>query len=187
MITPMLRPDLFGGMATHAGDALYEALYIPEFARSARALRAFDGSIERWWADFSSRTAFTRDEDENLLMILGCSACFSADPDGTPILPFEPGSGRLRDDVWARWLNWDPVRMVSRYTSALRGLRAIWIDAGTRDQWYLELGAIAFRDAMADIGVTDVYFELFDGTHSAIDYRYPQSLTYLATRLAPAI
>ena len=24
MITPMLRPDLFGGLATHAGDALYE-------------------------------------------------------------------------------------------------------------------------------------------------------------------
>src|SRR5256886_16589463 len=24
MVTPMLRPDLFGGLATHAGDALFE-------------------------------------------------------------------------------------------------------------------------------------------------------------------
>ena len=31
MITPMLRPDLFGALATHAGDALYEYCYIPEF------------------------------------------------------------------------------------------------------------------------------------------------------------
>src|SRR5262249_19694080 len=31
MITPMLRPDLFGALATHAGDNLYELCYIPEF------------------------------------------------------------------------------------------------------------------------------------------------------------
>ncbi len=29
MITPMLRPDLFGGLATHAGDALFEICYLP--------------------------------------------------------------------------------------------------------------------------------------------------------------
>ena len=29
MITPMLRPDLFGALASHAGDALYELCYIP--------------------------------------------------------------------------------------------------------------------------------------------------------------
>src|SRR6185295_15586321 len=27
MITPMLRPDLFGALATHAGDSLYELCY----------------------------------------------------------------------------------------------------------------------------------------------------------------
>src|SRR5699024_960702 len=30
MITPMLRPDLFGAFATHAGDSLYEASYLPD-------------------------------------------------------------------------------------------------------------------------------------------------------------
>ena len=29
MITPMLRPDLFGGLATHAGDALVRMLLHP--------------------------------------------------------------------------------------------------------------------------------------------------------------
>src|SRR6185312_3421208 len=44
MITPMLRPDLFGGLATHAGDSLYELCYIPEFGQAVRALRAYGGS-----------------------------------------------------------------------------------------------------------------------------------------------
>jgi hypothetical protein len=31
--------------------------------------------------------------------------------------------------------------------------------------------------------VTDVFFELFEGTHSSIEYRYPLALRYLAERL----
>jgi S-formylglutathione hydrolase FrmB len=186
MITAMLRPDLFGGFATHAGDALYECCYIPEFAKAARALRAWDGDIQSWWADFGSRPAFTRAEDHVLLMLLGVSACFSAEDDGTPVLPFETSTGRLRPDVWERWLAWDPVRMVPRHADALRSQRAVWIDAGTRDEWYLDLGAAAFRDALADIGVTDVRFELIDAGHGGVSWRYPMSLAYLAERLSPA-
>ena len=184
MITPMLRPDVFGGLATHAGDALYELCYIPEFAKAARALRDYDGDIESWWTNFRSRTAFTKPADETLLMILGVSACFSAEEDGTPVLPFDPTTARLRDDVWQRWLAWDPVRMVPDHADALRGLRAIWIDGGKSDEWFLDLGAQAFRDALVEIDVTDVHFELFEGTHGRIEYRYPTSLAYLATRLS---
>jgi hypothetical protein len=32
--------------------------------------------------------------------------------------------------------------------------------------------------------VRDVYFELFDATHSAIEYRYPLALAFLADRLS---
>ena len=49
MITPMLRPDLFGALATHAGDALYEYCYMSEFAAAVRHLRRYDGDIWRWW------------------------------------------------------------------------------------------------------------------------------------------
>ena len=185
MITPMLRPDLFGGLASHAGDSLYEYCYIPGFAQAARLLREYDGSIQRWWEDFQSREPFTKPADDILLILLGVSACFSAEMDGTPLLPFDPRNGRLRDDIWNRWLAWDPVRMVPRYGSALRGLRAIWVDGGRNDEWFLDLGAQAFVDALEEAGVTDVHFELFDGSHGRIDYRYPMSLRYLAERLSP--
>ncbi len=187
MITPMLRPDLFGALATHAGDALYELCYIKEFGDAARHLRSYDGDIHRWWSDFRERTAFTKEEDQLLLMLLGVSACFSAREDGTPELPFDAVTGELRPDVWQRWLDWDPVRMAPKYDDALRGLRGVWIDAGTRDQWYLDLGAEAFRRALREVGVADdvVHFELFDATHTAIDYRYPLSLGWLAQRLTP--
>ena len=114
------------------------------------------------------------------------AACYSADPDGTVRLPFDPDTGELIPEVWDRWLAWDPVRMVPRYTGALHSLRAIWIDAGTSDDFYLDLGAEAFRGALRDAGVADevIQFELFDGTHGQIEYRYPMSLAWLCGRIA---
>jgi S-formylglutathione hydrolase FrmB len=185
MITPMLRPDLFGALATHAGDSLYEYSYLPEFAKAVRALRDYDHDIQQWWTDFRGRTAFTKEHDMLLLIVLGCSAAFSAAPDGTPLLPFDPVSGRLIPDLWERWLARDPVRMIDRYADALRSQRAIWIDAGTRDEWFLDLGAEAFRAGLDRIGVPDdrVFFELFPSGHGGMDYRYPQAVAWLAHRL----
>jgi S-formylglutathione hydrolase FrmB len=185
-ITPMLRPDLFGGLASHAGDALYELCYVKGFGDAVRHLRDYDGDIWRWYADFTSRVAFTKPADHDLLMTLGVAACFSADADGTVRLPFDPRTGQLVAEVWERWQAWDPVRMVASYADALRGLVAIWVDAGRNDEWYLDLGAEAFVAELAKIGVSDVHFELFDGTHMAIDYRYPLALAFLAQRLSPA-
>ncbi|HEY3069673.1 MAG TPA: alpha/beta hydrolase-fold protein, partial [Gaiellaceae bacterium] len=174
MVTPMLRPDLFGGLATHAGDALFENCYLPEFRETTRALRDdYDGSYERFWEEFRSRPALSKDSDHVLLDSWCMAACYSADEDGTVRLPFDPGTGELIPEIWERWLEKDPVRMVAKHADALRGLKAIYIDAGTKDEWYLDLGAEAFRRALGDVGVTDVLFELFDATHMGIEYRYP--------------
>ncbi|MFD5826185.1 alpha/beta hydrolase-fold protein [Lentzea sp. NPDC060358] len=186
MITPMLRPDLFGALATHAGDSLYELCYLADFGKAARALRAYDHDVHAWWADFRSRPAFTRSEDATLLGLYGVAACFSADDDGTPRLPFDPVTGAPLPQVWQRWLDRDPVRMVPGHAEAIRSLRAVWIDAGRSDEYYLDLGAEAFRAAIAEAGIPDerVHFELFDAGHGGIDYRYPLSLGWLAEKVA---
>jgi S-formylglutathione hydrolase FrmB len=185
MITPMLRPDLFGALATHAGDSLYEHCYIREFGPAVRALRAYEGDIGRWWDDFRSRVAWTKEEDALLIGLLGVAACFSARDDGTVELPFDSRTGVLAPAIWQRWLDWDPVRMVAGHADALRSLHSIWIDSGTKDDYFLDLGAEAFRDELRRIGIADdvIRFELFTATHAAIEYRYPLSLAWLCQRM----
>ena len=184
MVTPMLRPDLFGALATHAGDALFDVCYPGDFPRMARILRdSYDGDYEKFFADRAERVHGTKDTDNDLIEMYGYAAAYSGNEDGSVSLPFDD-TGALVPDVWARWLRWDPVRMAPEHAEALRSLKAIWIDAGTRDEYYLDLGAEAFRRALADIGVTDVHFELFDATHGAIEYRYPLALRDLAERLS---
>jgi len=115
------------------------------------------------------------------------AAAYSADEDGTIHLPFDE-VGAFVPDVWQRWLAWDPVIMATKpcYAEGLRSLRAIWIDAGNSDEYYLDFGAAAFRRAVAEAGVPDdrIYFELFEAGHGAIEYRYPLALTWLCERLA---
>ncbi|HSZ31001.1 MAG TPA: enterochelin esterase, partial [Pseudonocardiaceae bacterium] len=157
-----------------------------DFLKTVRYLRDYDGDIWRWWSEFNSRVSFTKEGDGTLLMMLGVSACFSAREDGTVELPFDSVTGVLRPEVWQRWLDWDPVRMVPKYAEALRSVKAIWIDAGTRDDWFPDLGATAFRDALLEAGVSPdaIKFELFDATHMGIDYRYPLSLAWMCQRMA---
>jgi S-formylglutathione hydrolase FrmB len=189
MVTPMLRPDVFGGLATHAGDALFEMCYQPEFREAVRALReGYGGSYERFWEDFRSRPAFAKDSDGVLLNQYCMAACYSADEDGTVNHPYDLGTGELVPAVWDRWLSWDPVRMarLPAYAEALRSMHAVYIDCGKRDQFFLDLGAQAFHDEVEAAGVPSgrVSFELFDATHSAIEYRYPIGLRFLAERLS---
>jgi hypothetical protein len=187
MVVPMLRPELFGALASHAGDALFEASYQRDFPEISRLLREhYGGSYEAFWTDFRSRVADTKPWDFPLVEMYAYAACYSADEDGTVRMPFELETGRLIDDVWQRWLELDPVRMVPRHTETLRSMRAIWLDAGTKDEWYLDNGAIAVSRELDAIDVPHT-LELFDAGHLGINYRYPLSLAFLARALSEPV
>jgi hypothetical protein len=114
MVTPMLRPDLWGGLATHAGDALFEICYLPAFPASAPALRdCYDGTFDAFGADFRVRPAFTTGDDHTLRNDWCVAAGSSVDDDGTVHLPYDPQTGALVPAVWDRWLAHDPVRMAT--------------------------------------------------------------------------
>jgi S-formylglutathione hydrolase FrmB len=191
MVTPMLRPDLFGGLATHAGDALFEACYALEFPAAARALRdKYDGSWDRFWENFRSGRPVLADKDDPVLVnTYAMAAAYSPREDGTVEPVFDVETGQMYPEVFARWLEWDPVRMARdpKVAETLREMRAIWIDSGKSDEYYLDLGATAFKRVLEEIGVPDeiVKFELFDGRHGNINWRYPLSLAWLVERLSP--
>ncbi|MEV0823993.1 alpha/beta hydrolase-fold protein [Nonomuraea rubra] len=185
MVTAMLAPDVFGALATHAGDALFEVAYRPQFPAVARRLRdMYDGSYDKFLADFRGRLAGTKEGDLELLEMYAYAAAYSGD--GVVRLPFDD-TGAVVPEVWERWLARDPVVMAGepRHAEALRSMRAIWVDAGNRDEYYLDFGAVAFRRALEAAGVPGerVHFELFEAGHGGIEYRYPLALAWLSHRL----
>ncbi len=185
MVTPMLRPDVFGALASHAGDALFECCCLPRFPGVARTLRDhFESSYEV----FHERLAQAEHVDFHRygepLEQYAYAAAYSPDPDrpGGVRMPFEIGTGKLVDDVWALWCQHDPVRMVPVHAEALRTMRRIYLDAGRSDEAYLDLGAQAVSMELAKLGI-DHTLELFDGRHGGISYRYPGAIRELVRAL----
>ncbi len=185
MITPLLRPDLFSALASHAGDALFEYCYLPEFPQVVRALRdEYEGSWERFWADFRAREGTAKASDGVLINAYCMAACYSPGPDGSPELPFDAVSGRMRERVWERWLDRDPVRMIGADPASAGQLRAAYLDAGRHDEFHLDVGASAAAAALREAGVREVRLEFFDAGHGGIEYRYPVGIRFLAEQLA---
>ena len=191
MVTPMLRPDLFGGLVTHAGDALFEACYQPEFPQAARALRDdYGGSFEAFWADFrvTPRTFEARRTPRSSTSGRWPRATRPI-PTARCACPFDPTTGRLVPEVWERWLAWDPVRMVAGHADALRGLRAIWVDAGKSDDYFLDLGAQAFVDrarSRSGSASRSCASSCSTARTAGIEWRYPEAVGWLAERLGLA-
>ena len=179
LVTALARPDLFGAVAAHAPDALFEVTLARSFAAAARALRArYDGSPSRFWESF---TALQSSDDVLLVEVLASALAFS---DGE--LPFSVDDATIVPDVWEGWLRHDPVRIVAEQWEAACELGSIWLDAGNADEYFLDLGATALQAALADAGVRDerIRFELYEGRHGGASQRYPLSLAWLVRGLS---
>jgi enterochelin esterase-like enzyme len=183
LIMGMRHPDLFGAVACHSGDMAFDLSLAPDFPKAANSL-ARAGGVEAWWNVFQARFKKPGPDFETL-MTLAMAACYSPNP-SAPLgvdLPFDLHTCELRADVWARWLAWDPIAMVEHYADALRSLRLLYLDCGSRDEYGLHYGARRLTRRLAALGIPHEYEEFDDG-HRDTDYRYDVSLPQLARALS---
>ena len=73
--------------------------------------------------------------------------------------------------------------MIPRHAEAMRSMRAVWLEAGRKDEFFLDNGMVAVSKELEAIGVEHT-LELFDAGHMSIAYRYPRSLEFLANSLS---
>jgi hypothetical protein len=175
IVNALERPDLFHAVAAHAPDALFEVTLAHGFPEAARALRG--SSLDEFRASFEGLCSRS---DALVVELAAAAAAFG---DGT--LPFDE-LGCVDGAAFGRWLEHDPVRLVPRHADAVCRLRGVWLDAGNRDEYFLDLGALALRDALLSAGLPQgrLHFELVEGGHGGMSHRYPLSLAWLVERLA---
>jgi hypothetical protein len=185
MVVPMMRPDVFGALASHAGDALFECCYLPNFPEVARTLRDdFEGSYDVYFERLAAAERFEFDKFGPPIEAYGYASAYSPDPEhpGKALLPFDLATGMLVEEVWERWLALDPVRMAPGKADALRSMRRIYLDAGKSDEYFLDLGAMAFARELDALDVSYT-LDLFDGKHGGLTYRYPGAIRELVLAL----
>ncbi|MDR7481475.1 MAG: alpha/beta hydrolase-fold protein [Armatimonadota bacterium] len=185
LVLAMRHPDVFGAAASHSGDMLFEACYLPDFWKFCATVGKY-GGVEAFLRAFLEMPKKTP-EALTAVNIAAMAMAYSPNPARPPFffdLPVDPTTGEIVDATWQRWLARDPVRMAGSHADALRRLRLLYFECGTRDQYNLHFGARALHRRLEALGVAHEYRE-FDDDHSGINYRYVESLRRLCDVLAP--
>jgi poly(3-hydroxybutyrate) depolymerase len=179
------HPEIFPVVACMSGDSCFEYCYMPDFADFTVALDAHEGSVRRF-VDYFAAKAQTKVSKRDFLAMnmVAMAAAYSPDPSAEMgiALPMHWPSGRVRKDVWERWVAADPVRFLE-HTPGVRSLRAVWIECGHADEYRLQPGARMMAEIVRGAGVRCERREFEDG-HMGLDYRFDTVLPWLAGELA---
>lgn len=174
----MRRPDVFSAVACHSGDMLFELCYATDFPKVAAALARNGRTVRGFFEKFHASPKKTSDQ-MTIVNTLAMAACYSPKGRGFE-LPFDLRTCERVERVWRRWKAFDPVEMVKKrkHREALRRMRGVFLDCGTRDEFHLQFGARVFGASLRRAGIRHVSEEFEDG-HMNIPYRYDRSLPFL--------
>lgn len=186
LVLGMRHPETFSAISAHSADAYFEMCYKPDVPKLLNvAGRQYGGDVD------ALLTAFLRLEKKTgelvtAVSLVAMAMAYSPNPARPPYhydLPCDPYTGELDEAVWARWQAWDPVNLVAQHVDALKALRLLFFECGTRDEYHLQYGARVLARRL-DAHALRYRHEEFDDSHMRTSYRYPAGLGRLSAALS---
>ena len=95
------------------------------------------------------------------------AAAYAPNPRKKPFygdLPISYPTGELIDDIWRKWLRYDPIIAYKRYLDAFRAMH-VYTDCGSQDDFNFHLGHRILHERFRKARLRHVYEE-FDGGHA---------------------
>lgn len=176
----MRHPDVFGLVADHSGDKCFELEFKPHF-----------GDLLRYWEKVGDEglaellrnpgAALAAGAPHSVLSLLAAAAAYSPNansPWGFD-LPVDLRTGELREEVWERWLAFDPLLIVDQHAAALRSLKLLSVDCARFDEYNLLYGARRFTQKLRSFGIPH-HYEEYEGTHRYMRHRYDVSFAAIS-------
>lgn len=188
MVQSMRHPELWGAVASHSGDIYFEFGYLPDMAKMHATLMRY-GGLEAFIEQTPTINPRTHENFWGTFGMLCYGAAFAPNPEARRgfDMPIDMETGALREDVWARWLEWDPVRMIDQpeYIEAWRQMNYIYLDCGLWDDLNFQIGTRIMSKKLTALGIKHD-MELFPAGHGNVSYRYDVSLPRLEAAMRQA-
>lgn len=187
LMLAMLRSDRFSAITSLAGDTFFEVSLLPLVTHAVAELNragGMDAFIKKFFAEPNPASAsFGVFHTMLVLCIAGCLAPNLANPPLYGDLFFDIETGAIIDEVWQRYGQCDPLKIVDQHIPALQSLRSLTLAAGDQDDHGLQLGHRQFSKKLSQYGVQHTWQE-FPARHSGYDWRLAD---YIAEMVAVLI
>lgn len=179
----MDRPELVSVIGSHAGDAAFEISMRPMLTPAAIAIDRAGGVNA--FCEKMAETGPRGGTDFDAIFVLASSAAYAPNDGPFPHcdLPMRPSTGELNDEVWARWLAHDPLERVAACADAVRSMKLIVLDAGTRDEHGLHFGHRLLYARLDAAGAANLELNEFDGGHRGTSHRYAVTFPRIVSAL----
>jgi len=178
IVHAMRNPGLFKAAVCHSGDMGFRLAHTAEFPILMNAIHEH-GSLENFVAAFDAATKKKTGRWIAPLSVLAYAAAYSPDPSQALgiALPFNLETGQIDEDVFQRWLDWDPVEMIDTpaHQESLNKLDLLFVDCGSRDEYHLQWGARGLKKKLDTYRIRHEYQEFPDG-HRSTSYRLDVSI-----------
>jgi S-formylglutathione hydrolase FrmB len=168
-----LHPDVFGAMAVLSADSFLDMThkFMPYKYLDSIWPEAPNGPVEgNFWSE----------------IVYDYAACYSPNPDRPPFyvdLPVAFPSGALIQEVWDRWLSFDPVVNVHDRLDNLRKLSGILLDAGSSDDYNLHWGHRLLSHYLREAGIDHEHIENSGNHGGRANERYQVALEWMSNVL----
>ncbi|HED64787.1 MAG TPA: esterase [Planctomycetes bacterium] len=182
----MRHPGLFSACAAISPDVGFEAMFAGEFLACLRGLVRSGGDPARFLEDFAEKPDLSGD-GHAVVNVLAMAACYSPNPE-SPLgfdLPFDLETGERIDEVWQRWLAFDPLEATVAELDGLRALSHLHLECGLADQFHLQWGLRRFARRLGEAGIPHAHEE-HEGGHFGIGERVLDAIARITPLLGSA-
>ncbi|MFC1539716.1 alpha/beta hydrolase [Candidatus Latescibacterota bacterium] len=147
----MKHPDIYSAAYSLSGVLDFDDFYLNRCRKSI----------------LSAVNAESIPEDGSLGLPISSAVAYAPNPENQPFQSYFPldKNDNIVESVWEKWLQHDPLTMITSYKENLLQLSGIQFDCGTSDGWCFT-GNQIFSQALTDANIPHI-FEEYEGDHTS--------------------
>ena len=185
-----MRGQSFKYICSSAADSFYPGLFIPAIKDVIISIEKH-GSITKFleWFYNLPDPGLAGGQAFNAMLLLAMAPCFAPNLDNPPLygdLFFDLKTGEIIEDIWQKYLAWDPVVMldkyIDKYIDNLKNLSWMHLDAGVNDEYSLQLGQRQIAAKLKQNNINHIITE-YKGGHSGHSYRFVERIGLMLDRM----
>lgn len=186
LVCGLLRPERFPFLCSSAGDSFYEVSFLKNINAIMIELEAAGGVAPFIKMFLKSPNPWVLPTTKiETMLTLSMAPCYAPNLSRRPLLGdlfFDVKTGAVLPEIWEKYMTWDPVRMVDRYSANARKLRFVHLAAGLQDEHALQWGHRQIAEKLKAHRVPHD-LEEYPGGHGGHHWRFESRLITMLRKM----